>query len=57
MKTSGNWGRNRRNQGGTIVETWVEPNWKLEQKSGNSSEDKWKLEWKLKWTKVEHVLN
>jgi len=30
----------RWNQGGTTVETWVELNWKLEQKSENSSEDK-----------------
>ena len=48
IKTSGKWGRNRRNQGGTTVGTWVELNWKLE----------WKLKW-AKWsilcTKVEHA--
>ncbi len=46
MKTGGNWSGNRRNQGGTTVETWVELNWELEQK-------KRKLEWRQVETGVE----
>jgi len=57
MKTSGNCGRNRRNQGGTKVE----PRWNhggTTVKTGGAT----KLEtgakkWKLKWARVKHVLN